>query len=401
MSLIRGYNKSTRFHVIGIGSGVNEHLVKGVVRQGNGECAFIHPGERIEPKMIKLFQKLMMPVLTDLRISLSKEGWEICSEKGVIVAGVPSTFFARRSSCSGIPDTINICAKIADKTFSWDIQVVGNGGNDLPISQLWARERIRELEEGENSGSGSRQKERKHDKRNQAIIEVSRKYGVISTLTSLIGIEKRVDAEKNTSEIVLRRVPSLITKGWHGGLTNVSRSSVMGPLAGIGNCISTLNEANYVYNVHTSLRKIVSNKTFRETDYSIRSKITKKTDQKDVLFEILNLQKPTGGLELNDTLFKELVISKHDLIQAERDAYPSNEKSIRLILSTAILLEVLEQHFPDMEDIWRPTVKKSSEWLDAAISKTNVQIGGIHLKEWAAGFSKNKVKYSENPCLNT
>ena len=196
----------------------------------------------------------------------------------------------------------------------------------LPVPLLWARERIRELEEGHDSGAGSRQEARKPGKRGKSIIELSKKYGVISSMTSFIGIEKRADGEKGVSEIVLRKVPSLITKGWHGGLSRVGMSPTIAsvPAAAMSYCI-TRNKDNSKFQVSEMQSR-------GETLYSIRMETTKKPDKKDILFEILNSQKPTGGLELSMILMTKLGITKGSLAKEEENVAAPAGTDIRLLL---------------------------------------------------------------------
>jgi Ca-activated chloride channel family protein len=59
---------TARVSTFGIGAGASHHLVKGLARAGGGSAEFIYPGERIEPKVVRLVGRLLSPALTVLKI---------------------------------------------------------------------------------------------------------------------------------------------------------------------------------------------------------------------------------------------------------------------------------------------------------------------------------------------
>ncbi len=48
------------------------------------------------------------------------------------------------------------------------------------------------------------------------IVSLSKKYRVLSSLTSYVAVETRKEKDKAKGEIVLRKVPVMVTMGWHG-----------------------------------------------------------------------------------------------------------------------------------------------------------------------------------------
>ena len=108
----------------------------------------------------------------------------------------------------------------------WVVDIQPVTEKDLAVSKLWAREKIRDLEEGYEAQNGSQQKERVDVRTAAEIIEISRKYGIISSKTSFIGIEMRPKSEKSNSKIVLRKVPAMLTMGW-GGLQRGGHGTTM------------------------------------------------------------------------------------------------------------------------------------------------------------------------------
>ncbi|MGD8628075.1 MAG: VIT and VWA domain-containing protein, partial [bacterium] len=239
--LVRAGNAKTRVFAIGIGAGPNDHLIKGIARAGRGASALIYPGERIEPSVMAIFSKVTEPRLVDPVISWGNKDSEQAPGEPVFFGGSPATVCARlkagrkaegkasagkKAGAQG--GKLVIKARVNGKSRKWDIDIIDVESPDLPIPALWARERIRDLEGsgGEAAERGSRQTGRKARMIREMIISLSEKYGVLSSLTSYIAIEKRKEKDKATGEIVLRKVPVLVTTGWHG-MGSVGRALLM------------------------------------------------------------------------------------------------------------------------------------------------------------------------------
>jgi hypothetical protein len=95
---------------------------------------------------------------------------------------------------------------------------------DPPLPVLWARDRIRHFEEGGEGTPhrGSQQAGRKRGRTEGRIIDLSTRYGVLSRLTSFVAVEQRADEDKTEERAEIRKIPVLVTQGWHG------RGSVFG-----------------------------------------------------------------------------------------------------------------------------------------------------------------------------
>src|SRR4029453_8404599 len=68
IALVRKHSVETRVFTFGIGAGASAHLVRGIARAGEGEAEFIHPGERIEEKVMRQLKRALTPALTDVQV---------------------------------------------------------------------------------------------------------------------------------------------------------------------------------------------------------------------------------------------------------------------------------------------------------------------------------------------
>jgi len=213
---VRRRRDRVRAFTFGIGRGASHHLVKGVARAGGGAAEFVYPGERIEPKIVRLFRRALSPALTDVRLD-----WG-----GMTVTSVPSTMgpvFADEplrayglmpESPSG---TVTLHAREAAGPLSWSLDVrAADVVEGATIGTLAARARIREIEEGGawSPDRGSQQHERRNSRAVNEIIQLATEFGLASRETSWVAVQRR--EVPLAEQAVLRRVPIAITSGWGG-----------------------------------------------------------------------------------------------------------------------------------------------------------------------------------------
>jgi hypothetical protein len=311
----------------------------------------------------------------------------------------------------------------------WNVDVEELNNSDLPISKLWAREKIRDLEEDSGMLQGSQQRKRGDNKKYKAIVDISRKYGIISRSTSFVGIEKKSDTE-TTTDMVLRVVPSHITEGWHGAQSMPLYSIMSAP---------AFSRSAYVISSMPA-----------EYDTSICSSIS--AYQKDLLLDILSLQRAGGGFDMDRSVGDLLQISHPelhsisnkmvmqnqikdilhtfpsvlqdiaqnmpmgDLISA-KDGRPnvdylieeilrtSDSRLRRIaadidrkyqadrmgILGTAIILCILELKFRERRNEWDSVVGKSRSWLYEQIARVGPTIDHEQLEIWVKKFVEGRL----------
>ena len=112
------------------------------------------------------------------------------------------------------------------------------------------------------------------------------------------------------------------------------------------------------------------------------------SDQDSILYELLGVQRPEGGFEINRSLFVRLFNSDlFDTIDEAASLITTDIVTEKLqILWTMIVLRVLEVRYKDLRMIWEPLVMKSQNWLQQEVLKTNPQLSGKPLDEYVAHF---------------
>jgi Ca-activated chloride channel family protein len=303
--------------------------------------------------------------------------------------------FAR--SKGTVPEILEVSVEIDGKPVAWTIPVIDAGEGRLPIPTLWARERIRDLEESQESlGSrGSRQARSKATGWKDEVIAISRQYGVLSESTSYVAVEEREEKDKTTGELVLRKVPSLVTVGWHGVgsvFGNVVAQMLAGPvpsmrLAGHGPAAP----ASSVMRADISIMK--ESVAFRTVDLSPQDAPADggHDTRADLLMALLSLQRADAGFDLDQAAARMLGFDL-SLLETAASQLSSDPRENRRILSTAVVLAVLEQHFAAERSMWSAVTRKSRSWLAKTIKDRSLAIGGAPVEEWAAEFVKKNVR---------
>lgn len=399
MELVQRHNNTTTISTVGIGRGTNEFLIKGVARAAGGASELIAPQERIEPKVLRLFQKVLAGRISALKIDC---GNKIDQAPAYPVAFMrqPTSIFAKIKSrdFQGKSVTVNQYNRHGTVLRKWNFDLEEVNDEAMPISKLWAREKIRDLEEGDGLPEGSRQRQRLDDKKQKTVIDLSRQYGIISRSTSFIGIEKSGDTEKRTSDIVLRVAPTGVTKGWHG-MTSIPAFLRRGPvekysIRKIPDNHMEVHDGD-VLPAHflpaDSGNKLFS--SFRKATRGI-SHLLSQRGKSDPLLDILAQQRLGGGFNMNKRLGDILKISDSKLRSIANDMLVKNGANCLEILTTAIILAFLALNFGTRRDEWEGVVAKSRNWLDEQITRVSPTINGEPLADWAKKFIREKLKTS-------
>ncbi len=203
IGLAAGHRKDATIFCFGIGAGSSEFLVRGVARASGGAAEFVYPGETIEEKVLRHFARISAP---EVDLTLGFEGLEVADTVPellpALAPGDSATFLAR--VVGGTEGSAVLHGTVAGKPVRFETRIDERPGDpraDQLLPLLWARGRIRELEEGE----GTMEEE---------LIRLGTRFGLMSSATSYVAVEERAEDEKSTERAELRRIPISLTKGW-------------------------------------------------------------------------------------------------------------------------------------------------------------------------------------------
>ncbi len=419
LDLVDMNSGSTRVFTVGIGYGPNEYFIKQVARSSGGSCTLVAPNERIEPKVLGLFNKVISGGIDDLHIGWGEKAEQAPSLPAVFANGSASIFGFQRNSFI-LPEQMVVSGKVHGLKKEWTVALHEIHGNDTQLPLLWARERIRDLEEGTEQGEpGSRNYFRKPGGTKDEIIKLSKAFGIISSETSFVAVEEREGEDKAFDDMTIIRVPVMLTKDW-GGTQQASMLS-----------------ASVCYDIAPLFMKVSSHASKPDMDSTLdkAEKRPAPDPRLDLLMYILSCQRPEGGFAIDRELANRLGIPHGelkkiaDMIICARDAKEMQDrlhgataeletiarmaavpKETELpdrlhaligelekishmtiarrvadgfvLLSTAIITVLLHEKMSDMRNYWENVTEKSDRWLHDRIREYSPIVEDRDLMNW-------------------
>jgi Ca-activated chloride channel family protein len=198
----------TRVCSFGIGTNVSDALLRDLARETGGAVEFIHPGERIDEKVVAQFARSVAPRITDVRVRF--EGLDVGEVAPAaapdVVDGEAWSLHARYAR--GGVGAVEIQGRYRGEPYSLRVPLALPEEASRPVvAQLWAAERIRDLEAARVEG-------RRADTMKQRIVALSVAHGVASRFTSFVVVEHRSGDRRATAMPEAAVVPVNAPAGW-------------------------------------------------------------------------------------------------------------------------------------------------------------------------------------------
>lgn len=177
-----------RIFAFGIDSTVNSYFIDKLARLGHGKAEFIYEGERIEECVLRQFARIENPEVEDLNIDwgLLKLDETFPKTISYMYDREPFSIFGRtKGEFSG---EISVRGKVDGEEYirKVDLDNFNLEQNANLIQKVWARKRIQSFEERMLGERGQIK-----DEMREKVIQISKKYNIISPETSFIVIEER------------------------------------------------------------------------------------------------------------------------------------------------------------------------------------------------------------------
>ena len=201
-------DRGARVCSFGIGTNVSDALLRDLARDTGGAVEFIHPGERIDEKVVAQFSRAVAPRIADVTVRFTGvDVGEVAPARAPdVVDGVPWSLFARYTA--GGAGHAELTGTYDAKPFTLQLPL------DLPeevtrpaVAKLWAAERIRDLDDVRVEG-------RRADAMKKRITELSVEHGVASRYTSFVVIERRSGERRASGMPETQVVPVGMPAGW-------------------------------------------------------------------------------------------------------------------------------------------------------------------------------------------
>ncbi|GEN05782.1 Ca-activated chloride channel family protein [Myxococcus fulvus] len=200
--------KTARVYSFGIGTNVSDALLRDMARQTGGDVEFIHPGERIDDKVVAQFARALAPRVTELQATFEGvEGTELApAELPTMVDGVPWTLLGRYTAPGS--GKLTLRGRSGKEPFALTVSVSFPAESDRPaVEKLWAAERIKGWESTGLIG-------RRAESMKKRIIELAVAHQIVTRYTSFVVVEERTGDRRASGQPETRVVPVNAPAGW-------------------------------------------------------------------------------------------------------------------------------------------------------------------------------------------
>ncbi|NVI99767.1 VWA domain-containing protein [Myxococcus sp. AM009] len=200
--------KTARVYSFGIGTNVSDVLLRDMAKLTGGDVEFIHPGERIDDKVVAQFSRALAPRVTELEVRFDGvECVELApAELPPLVDGVPWTLLGRYASPG--TGTVTLRGRSGREPFSLTVRVDLPAVSDRPVvEKLWAAERIRGWEAAQLTG-------RRAESMKQRIVELAVAHQIVTRYTSFVVVEERKGERRTSGQANTRVIPVEAPAGW-------------------------------------------------------------------------------------------------------------------------------------------------------------------------------------------
>ncbi|GMU04943.1 VIT domain-containing protein [Corallococcus caeni] len=199
---------SGRVFSFGIGTNVSDALLRDLARRTDGAVEFIHPGERIDEKVVAQFSRALAPRVTDLEVRFDGvEASELApATLPPLVDGTPWTLFGRYAQAG--TGSVTLKGRSGREPFSLTVRLDLPSLSDRPVvEKLWAAERIRGWMDAGLVG-------RRAEAMKERIVRLAVEHQLATQYTSFVVVEERQGDRRASGTPETRVVPVNAPAGW-------------------------------------------------------------------------------------------------------------------------------------------------------------------------------------------
>jgi len=183
-NLVNKHIGNSRLFSVGIGSAPNGHLLEKVSRKGRGTYTYINNINHVKEKMKNLFNKIEMPVLTDVKLELNGKDELYPDPLPDLFINEPLVVFGKINNQNKRNFKAEFSGQTADGYFKISLPVkLDNGIENNAIGDLWARKKISSLMDDHYLGDRSAKNK---------IIQLSLEHNLMSKFTSFVAVEEKI-----------------------------------------------------------------------------------------------------------------------------------------------------------------------------------------------------------------
>jgi Ca-activated chloride channel family protein len=192
--------RSVRVHAVGIDTAVNAGFLHRLAAPSGGRCDLVESEDRLDEVLRHLHRVIGTPVVTELAVRGAGLAGVTPDRLPDLFAGAPALVYGRYDGGDVVVE-----GRLADGT-DWRTTVSVTNSANPSLAALWARARIRDLEDSyvtRQSTVADTERE---------IVRVSLRYGVLCRFTAFVAVDHRVVNEGGRQHEVTQ--PVELPHGW-------------------------------------------------------------------------------------------------------------------------------------------------------------------------------------------
>jgi Ca-activated chloride channel family protein len=197
---------SVRVHTVGIDQAVNAGFLGRLAVVGGGRCELVESEDRLDEAMDLIHRRIGAPVVTGLR--LEAQGFDIDQVSPSRLSDLhPGTSLRICGRYRGTPDKISVTGQRPDGEL-WRVSVPATTVDNPALATVWARGRLRDLEDRYAAAADPRQREFLE----REIVATSLRFRVLCRFTAFVAIDSRAGEPAGEPHRVVQ--PVEMPAGW-------------------------------------------------------------------------------------------------------------------------------------------------------------------------------------------
>ncbi|XP_047675529.1 von Willebrand factor A domain-containing protein 5A-like isoform X3 [Tachysurus fulvidraco] len=380
----------------GIGEGASSALITGLAENSCGHAQFITGTDRMQAKVMQSLRYALQPAVTDITedwfgLSFSHLSPQIKSlfhgQRALIYAQLKGEECQNPDAKGKISVHYRLGGQEVTNSVDFFLKPVENTG--MAIHRLGARSLIRSLESDERVDGADK------DALKARVVELSKQCGVSSSHTAFIAVHKG-NKEAVKGPLVKRRIPAPALMACHMMFCSVPRNKRAPSAAPMGRMFCQLSaafpDAAMADGLCTNSLDDEESDTY-EGDAGFDTSPETSGIPKDLLMELISLQKASGCWEIGSSLAEVFGKTEKELIEKIPAQASSGIKVKPDVWATLLALIWLHGFKIDAQVEWQFLAMKAVSWIRSqkVVNQTEcVQAGnallGCQVKEDTLGL---------------
>ncbi|XP_026094207.1 von Willebrand factor A domain-containing protein 5A-like isoform X7 [Carassius auratus] len=311
LDLVKSHAHSHRCFSFGIGEGASAALITGMAREGSGHAQFITDTDRMQPKVMQSLRFALQPAVVNISVDWTlPDGLTVETLSppiNVLFQGQRTLIYAqlKGESSGGSEGTVTVKYSLKDQPVTNQLHFCLKPTEEtgLSIHRLAARTLIRSLEQEKRSGAADVEGIRSR------MVELSVQAGVSSVHTAFIAVNK--DSRQTVKGPLQQRRVQTCGRSTINYCIDIDSLSLKAaqpvqPPASKFREYKQAKPKSLLGKLGQALSRNHDSKSFRHSRMMVEgcraSSARKVEPQKDLLLELVSLQKASGCWDLDATL---------------------------------------------------------------------------------------------------